>query len=92
MNVDPDIKKLQDSIQRSKVDRAKELTFEERCRAGADLFDEGMRWMRGMIESQNPEWSTEEVEAEVERRKQIRRKIDDAGFYQMVEGDSDGTE
>jgi hypothetical protein len=92
MNVDPDIKKLQDSIQRSKVDRAKELTFEERFRAGADLFDEGMRWMRGMIESQNPEWSTEEVEAEVERRKQIRRKIDDAGFYQMVEGDSDGTE
>lgn len=92
MNIDPETKQLQDSIQRSKVERAKALTFEQRFRAGADLFDEGMRWMRGMIESQNPAWSADEVDAEIQRRKAIRRKVDDAGLYRLVERDDDGKE
>ena len=92
MNVDPEIKKLQDAIQRSKVERAKKLSFEERFRAGADLFDEGMLWMRGMIESQNPQWSDEQVQAEVERRKRIQRKVDEAGFFKPFVEAADGPE
>ncbi len=90
MNVDPEIKKLQDSIQRSKVERARQLTFEERFRAGADLFDEGMRWMQEMIQSQNPTWTAEQVDAEVQRRKRIQRKLDDAGIFQLASGACNG--
>jgi len=85
MNVDPEIKKLQDSIQRSKVQRAGSLTFEERFRAGADLYDEGMRWMRSMIAAENPDWTPGEIETEVERRKQLAKRVDDAGRYQSCE-------
>jgi len=85
MNVDPEIKKVQSSIQRSKIERVKELTFEERFRAGADLYDEGMRWMRSMIAAENPTWTEDEIEVEVERRKRIAKRIDDAGRYQSCE-------
>ena len=89
MNVDPEIKKLQDSIQRSKVQRAESLTFEERFRAGADLFDEGMRWMRSMIEAENPDWTAEQVEQEIDRRKRVAKKVDDAGLFQICEPDDE---
>ena len=89
MNVDPEIKKLQDSIQRSKVQRAEPLTFGERFRAGADLYDEGMRWMRSMIEAENPDWTAEQVEQEIDRRKRIAKKIDDAGLFQIYEPDDE---
>ena len=89
MNVDPEIKKLQDSIQRSKLERAETLTFGERFRAGADLYDEGMRWMRSMIEAENPDWTTEQVEQEIDRRKRIARKVSDAGRFQICEPDDE---
>ena len=79
---EPDILALQESIARSKCDRAKALTLAEKLRAGASLYDEGMQWMALMIESQNPQLTAEEVDAEIERRKRIIRQIDDNGLYQ----------
>ena len=84
MNVAPEIKKLQDSIQRSKVQRAEPLTFGERFRAGADLYDEGMRWMRSMIEAENPDWTAEQVEQEIDRRKRIAKKLTMPGCFKSA--------
>ena len=77
-----EIRDLQTSIERSKIDRANSLTFEERLRAGAELYDEGMRWMSLMIRADNPTYDDEQIDAEIERRKKIVRKIDDCGMYQ----------
>lgn len=88
----PEIRQLQQQIERSKIERARRLTAEERFRAGADLFDDGMKWMRGCIRGLHPEWSEEQVQAEVDRRKRISRKIDDAGLYVPCQEDRVGDE
>lgn len=68
-------------IQQRKVSKSRNLSFTQRMKDGADLFDEGMRWMREFIKSENPEFTEEQVRSEILRRKRIRRRIDDAGFY-----------
>ena len=80
-NVEPEILALQRSIQREKLERAKKLTFEERMRLGADLFDDQMKWIRGFIAGEHPEWTAEEVEKEIDRRLRIGQLNDDAGLY-----------
>lgn len=72
---------LQDSIARSKIDRSQSLTDVERLRGGADLYDEGMRWLTMAIRAENPDFSVEQIDAEIERRKEIVRRIDDHGLY-----------
>ena len=47
----------------------------------ADLYDEGMRWLMFAIRAENPGFTLEEVDAEIERRKKIVRRIDDNGLY-----------
>ena len=48
-------------------------------RAGADLYDEGMRWLTLTIRAENPEFTPEQIEAEIERRIAIIRRFDDNG-------------
>ena len=64
-------KALQRSIEKSKIERAKLLTPLERLRGGADLYDDGMRWLKIAIVADNPHFTAEQVSAEIERRKQI---------------------
>ncbi len=79
---DPEIAELQISIEQSKLTRAGTLTVAERLRMGADLHDEGMRWMVQIIKAENPDFDEQQIDAEVERRKRIKRRIDDSGLYQ----------
>ncbi len=76
-----DIQALQQAIERSKIGRADDLTPAEKFRAGADLYDEGMRWLTFAIRAENPDFTPEQVDTEIERRKQIIRRIDDHGLY-----------
>ena len=78
---DPALLALQNSIARSKIDRSQSLTDAERLRAGADWYDEGMRWLTLTIRGENPEFTPEQIDAEIERRKAIVRRIDDNGLY-----------
>ena len=41
-----------------------------------------MRWLTLAIRAENPEFSPEQIDAEIERRKAIIRRIDDNGLYQ----------
>ena len=81
MSHDAESTNLQHSIHRAKLDRSATLSLEQRLREGADLFDDSMRWIRSLIQAQHPEYSAQDIEREIERRKQISKRIDDAGLY-----------
>lgn len=83
--VDPEIVKLQNEIYRSRVLRARQMTVGERVVDGIRLFEEGMRIMRGGIRSDHPEFSEEQIEAEVARRMRIAKKLSDGDIYRDVE-------
>ena len=78
---DAEMKDLQRSIEKSKIERAKLLTPLERFRGGADLYDEGIQWLTFAIRAENPKFTPEQVDAEIERRKRIVKRIDDAGLF-----------
>jgi signal transduction histidine kinase len=82
MKIDPKIAELQASIDQSKVARAKLLSAAERLRMGADLHDMGMRWMISVIRATNPTFDDSQIDDEVERRKRIKRHIDESGLFQ----------
>ncbi|MFM7515531.1 MAG: hypothetical protein ACKO3V_01200 [Pirellula sp.] len=52
-----EILELQASIDRSTIRRASELSMSEKLRLGADLFDDGIRWLKQMIKAQEPDLS-----------------------------------
>ncbi len=86
---DPDIQKLQSQIFVSKVTRAQQLSIGERIAEGAELFDQNMLLMRGFVRGDNPDFSVEQVEAEVGRRLRLAKKLSDRGFYRNIKADLD---
>ena len=46
----PVIRKLQAAIDQATVRRAAELTMAEKFRMGADLYDDGIRWLKLIIQ------------------------------------------
>jgi hypothetical protein len=62
------------AIDRAKIERAREMTFEERFLAGADLFELACSVARDGIRMQFPSASDEEVERVlIERLSRARR-------------------
>ncbi len=59
----------------------------EKLRMGADLYDEGIRWLRQLIKAENPEFSDEQISQELDRRRAIARRIDDAGRFRPYNED-----
>lgn len=82
---------LQASIDQSTIRRAAELSLADKLRLGADLFDDGIRWLRQMIKAEQPNLSEDQVDQEIDRRRAIKRQIDEQGIYQLyVEETSNG--
>ncbi|MEZ6060441.1 MAG: hypothetical protein R3C19_08775 [Planctomycetaceae bacterium] len=79
--VDPEIKALQHEIFLSKVGQACRTPMSQRLADGAILFDQSMKAMRGAIRSQNPEFTPEQVEREVRRRRRIAKLLSDRDLY-----------
>ncbi|MFO0037081.1 MAG: hypothetical protein ACK55S_17935 [Planctomycetota bacterium] len=77
-----EIERLKESIDPSTLRRASELTMAEKFRLGADLFDEQMRWLKQIIQAERPEWNAEQIDAEIGRRKAIKRKVEEKGIFQ----------
>lgn len=74
-----EILKLQAAIEQSNVRRAAELTMAEKFKLGADLFDDGIRWLKQIIKAEQPELSDEQVDQELDRRRAIKRRIEERG-------------
>ncbi len=82
-----DLIALQAAIDQSIIRRAAELSMAEKLRMGADLYDEGIRWLRQLIKAENPEFSDEQISQELDRRRAIARRIDDAGRFRPYNED-----
>lgn len=80
---DQEILQLQSSIDQSTIRRAAELSLADKLRLGADLFDDGIRWLRQIIHAEQPNLSEEQVDQEIDRRRAIKRQIDEQGIYQL---------
>lgn len=76
-----EIDRLSKDIQRSKVERAREMTLDERLTAGATLYAEQLLLVREMIVGLHPEWTEAEVDAEMRRRQAVIRTTNEKGFY-----------
>lgn len=72
--------RLQVAIDQSNVRRAAELSLTEKFRLGADLYDDGIRWIRKLLIAQKPEWTVEQIELELDRRRLIKRRVEEAGI------------
>ena len=70
-----------DEIFREKVLRARKQSLEEKFVAGLTLFEEALVRMRGGIRAQFPRFSDEEVEAELHRRINRVRQVQQFGFF-----------
>ena len=86
---DRSIRSLQDDILRSKVEQARNMSIAEKLMAGPRLFDANMALMRAGIWTAHPEYSDDDVQAEVLRRLKIAKRLDDGDRYRPVE-DVDG--
>lgn len=84
-----DLLALQTAIDQSIVRRASELTMAEKLRMGADLYDDGIRWLRQILKAEDPTLTDKQVDQELDRRRAIVRQIEDAGrFRPYVEDDA----
>ena len=80
--IDPSLRELQAGLEQAKLRRAASMSIAEKLRMGADLYDECIRWQRQIIQAERPEFDAVQVDAELDRRRVIRRKLRDAGLVQ----------
>jgi hypothetical protein len=82
-----EIQELQASIDQSNLRRAADLSMAEKLKLGADLYDDGIRWLKQIIKAEQPDLSDEQVSEELDRRKAIKRRVEEVGLFQpYVEG------
>lgn len=85
-NSSPEIEhmlQLQASIDQSNLRRAAELSILEKLKLGADLYDDGIRWLKQIIKAEQPDWSDSQVNEELDRRKAIKRRVEEAGLFRL---------
>jgi len=69
-----EIKALADSIEREKIERARQMTPMEKFLAGPELFEQACALMRAGIRHQFPEADDEQVEAILAERLAIAQR------------------
>ncbi len=77
----PDLQALQAAIDQSNIRRAAELSMSDKLRMGADLYDDGIRLLRQVIKAEQPSFTDEQIDRELDRRRAIVRRIEDAGRF-----------
>lgn len=76
-----DIKALQASILKSKVDRCRSMSIGIKLLEGARLFDVARQRMLDGIRVQYPDWNMEQVQCEFHRRLDVQRQREERGIY-----------
>ena len=72
------IEALARRIDRDRVERARQMSIHEKFAAGVELFEEACEVTRSGIRSLNPSWDEDQVEAELIRRLEIRKRIENS--------------
>jgi hypothetical protein len=57
---------LQASIEQSNLRRAADLSMPEKLKLGADLYDDGIRWLKQIIKAEQPDLSDAQVSEELD--------------------------
>lgn len=83
-----EIRDLQTAFDQSNLRRAADLSIAEKLKLGADLYDDGIRWLKQIIRAERPEFSDEQVNEELDRRKAIKRRVEEEGLFQPYVEDS----
>ena len=73
-----------DEIFRDKVLRARQQSPGEKLVLGFELFEKALVRMRGGVRAQFPHFTEEQVEAEVNRRIERVRQVQEHGLYSPV--------
>ena len=68
---------LIERLYRDKVEAARRMSFAEKFMAGAELFDYACAISMSGIRMQHPEFDEEQVRAELRRRLEIGRRIEE---------------
>ncbi|MFN7732532.1 MAG: hypothetical protein ACK5OB_11560 [Pirellula sp.] len=55
----------------------------DKFRLGADLFDDSIRWLKQIIRAEQPNLSDDQVDQEIDRRRAIKRQMDEQGLYRV---------
>jgi hypothetical protein len=76
-----EIRDLQKSIEQSNLRRAAALSMAEKFKLGADLYDDGIRWLKQIIKAEQPNLSEDDVDNELDRRKAIKRRVEESGIF-----------
>jgi hypothetical protein len=84
------IRDLKSSIDQSNLRREAELLMPEKLRLGADLYDDSNRWLKQIIKAEQPDLSDEQVSEELDRRRAIKRRVEEEGLFEPYEEDSIG--
>jgi hypothetical protein len=82
------IREIQFLIDQSNLRRAAELSMAEKLKLGADLYDNGIRWLKKIIKAEQPDWSDEQVNEELDRRKAIKRRVEEEGLFRPCKDES----
>jgi hypothetical protein len=83
-----EIRELQASIDQSNLRRAAELSMAEKFKLGADLYDDGIRWLKQIIKAEQPDFSDEQVNQELDRRRAIKRRMEESGLFRLYTEDA----
>ncbi|MCY2976969.1 MAG: hypothetical protein NTW52_20125 [Planctomycetota bacterium] len=78
-----EIRELQASIDQSNLRRAADLSMAEKFKLGADLYDDGIRWLKQIIKAEQPDFTPEQVNQELDRRNAIKRRVEEAGLFRL---------
>ncbi len=87
-NARDEVRRMQNAIDESNLRRANELSMPEKLKLGADLYDDGIRWLKQIIRAEQPDFNDEQVNEELDRRRAIKRRVEEAGLFQPYLEDS----
>ncbi len=75
---------LSTELRRSKAHRARQMTLDERLTAGPMLYAEQMRLARSLVAGLHPNWTDDQVDAEMFRREDLIRTRNTKKYYRTA--------
>ena len=60
----------------------------DKFKLGADFYDDGIRWLKQIVKAERPDYTAEQVNQELDRRRAIKRQVEEAGIVRQYVEDT----
>jgi len=80
--MDESIASMVRSIEREKIERARQMSLHERSRCGLQLFDAACRRTLQGIRFDHPDWTEDQAVEELRRRVDLMNRIDNLPMFE----------